>query len=204
VNERGGGGRPTKAQAAARTETLLDTARALFCTRGFAATSIEEIAAVLRASKHTIYRRYASKLLLLEAVVERDAAGFRQTLLAAGATETEPLASLRAMARAYFAFSASPEYSALYAAIALEAATSAALRDKLLEWAAAALEPLRRALAVATPPSGWRTGQGNDPCEILIDLLDGQANRVKWQGDGDPNQLERAFAARWDLFRRMA
>lgn len=108
MNERVGG-RPTKQQAAERTENLLDAARELFCARGFAGTSIDEIAAVLRSSKHTIYRRYASKLLLLEAVVDRDVSRFRRALLDAAVAETNPVAALRSMARAYFGFSASPD-----------------------------------------------------------------------------------------------
>lgn len=200
MNERVGG-RPTKQQAAERTENLLDAARELFCARGFAGTSIDEIAAVLRSSKHTIYRRYASKLLLLEAVVDRDVSRFRRALLDAAVAETNPVAALRSMARAYFGFSASPAYSALYAAIALESSTSTHLRAKLQIWADSALEPLCRAVETATPPAGWAAGQARDVCEILIDLLDGAANRAKWKNaSADPEKLDRVFMSRWELF----
>jgi AcrR family transcriptional regulator len=203
VSERAGGGRPTKAQAVARTEALLDAARELFCSRGFAGTSIDEIAGVVRSSKHTIYRRYANKLILLEAVVDRDVSRFRDALLAAAAGEEEPVEALRSMARAYFGFSASPGYSALYAAIALESASSAHLRGKLQEWADAALEPMFKAIATAASSGGWRAERENEVCEVLIDLLDGQANRAKWaDASTDPAKLDRMFAARWDLFLR--
>lgn len=199
-----GAGRPTKAQAAAKTGTLLDTARALFCERGFAGATIDEIAARLGWSKHTIYNRYASKLVLLEAVVDRDVARFRQALEAAGTAAVDPLESLRSMARAYFGFSVSPGYSALYAAVALEAATSAHLRRRLGEWASVSLEPLHAAIEAATPAVGWHVPAG-EVCAIVVDLLDGEANRVKWSdADDRPRPIELAFDRRWQIFRRAA
>jgi AcrR family transcriptional regulator len=183
---------------------LLDTARALFCERGFAGATIDEIAARLGASKHTIYNRYASKLVLLEAVVDRDVARFRQALEDAGMAALDPLDSLQSMARAYFGFSVSPGYSALYAAVALEAATSAHLRRRLGEWASVSLEPVRAAIEAATPAEGWHVPV-DEVCAILVDLLDGEANRVKWSGAGDlPSAIEMAFERRWQSFRRAA
>ena len=197
------GGRPTKEQAAARTEALLDTARGLFCIKGFAETSIDEIAQVLRSSKHTIYRRYDSKLALLEAVVSRDVDRFQIALKNAGAVEQEPMTTIRAMARTYFDFGSSRAYSALYAAIALEAATSDNLRGRLRVWAAAALLPLRQAIVAAMPAQDWRNDNADEVCEILVDLLDGAANRAKWSEDTEADQaaLSRVFAARWEVFR---
>jgi TetR/AcrR family transcriptional regulator, mexJK operon transcriptional repressor len=203
VSMRAAGGRPTKEQAAARTEALLDTARGLFCIKGVAVTSIDEIAQVLRSSKHTIYRRYDSKLVLLEAVVSRDVDRFQIALKNAGAVEREPMATLRAMARTYFDFGSSRAYSALYAAIALEAATSDHLRARLRGWAAAALLPLRQAIVAAMPAQDWRNDNPDEVCEILVDLLDGAANRAKWSEDKEADQaaLSRVFAARWEVFR---
>lgn len=199
MNGRAAGGRPTKAQAAARTEMLLDTAREVFCRKGFAGTSLDEIAALLRSSKHTIYRRYPGKLELLEAVVERDVDRFQKALAQAGAAGADPVDTLRAMARSYFGFGASRDYAALYAAISLEAATSGHLRNRLREWASAALVPLREAIAVAMPQA-----EPGEACEVLIDLLDGAANRARWSDDAqaDPGALNRSFTARWDIFRR--
>jgi AcrR family transcriptional regulator len=74
--------------------------------------------------KHTIYHRYANKMAVLEAVVERDRTRFIAALATSGEACDAPLDQLRAMARTYFGFSADPAYSALYAAIMLEAASS--------------------------------------------------------------------------------
>lgn len=205
VNSRSGAGRPTKAQAAAKTEALLDNARALFCARGYAGASIDEIADTLKWSKHTIYSRFASKLALLEAVVDRDVERFKRHMLDAAATSGDPVEALQAVARAYFSFSSSPSYSALYSAVMLEAASSSHLRQKLMVWAATSLEPLRRAIEAATPRSGWSVGTVEEASEILIDLLDGEANRLKWSGNfASAAAVERAFVRRWKVFNMAA
>lgn len=201
VSIRTGAGRPTRAQAAAKTETLLDAARSLFCERGFAAASIDELASTLKWSKHTIYSRFANKLMLLEAVVGRDVVRFRQALGDAGAASEKPMDLLCAIARAYFGFSVSPGYSALYAAVALEAASSSHLQSRLSEWAATSLQPLHDAIRAAAPPGGWRARSDAETSAILIDLLDGEANRVKWSGNsGNAAAVERAFERRWQVF----
>jgi len=199
----GAGGRPTKAQAAARNDALLDAARLIFCQRGFAAATIEEIASSLRWSKHTVYSRHSSKVELLEAVVDRDVGRFVAALEAAERDDIEALLSLRAMARVYFGFSISPGYSALYAAVALEAASSERLRDRLVAWAATSLAPLRAALDRAKSAAVWNIFDAEEGCAILIDLLDGEANRVKWTGAAENvEEVDRRFDRRWRLFLR--
>lgn len=187
-------GRPTKAQAQAWTQELLDAARALFCERGYAGTSLDELAVRLRCSKHSIYRRFADKEALFCAVVDRDVAGFISRLNAAGTPGSSPHEVLRAMARTYFGFGASRDHAALYAALNLEAATSSRLRMLAQQWAAQALKPLRYAVAIAMPGTDVE-----ELCDILIDLLDGAANRLRLSDDIHP-KTEMAFSARWDFF----
>jgi AcrR family transcriptional regulator len=64
-------GRPSKEQAAETANRIIDTAAQLFAAQGFAATSIEQVAAACSAGKDTIYRRFPSKEALFAAVVER-------------------------------------------------------------------------------------------------------------------------------------
>lgn len=192
-------GRPTKAEARARTEELLDTARAIFTCKGFAGTSIDEVAATLRASKHTIYRRFPTKLELLGAVVDRDVGAFVESLRGASAGVGEPLPALRSAARGYFAFGLDADYAALYGAILIEAATNPPLRAKLDAWAGAALAPLREGISRAFP--------GVDPTEsseLLADLLDGAADRARWSLPADTGRsTEDVFEARWSRFARL-
>lgn len=191
---RRGMGRPTKAQAQAWTRELLDTARVLFCERGYAGASLDELAVRLRCSKHSIYRRFADKEALFVAVVDRDVARFIADLSASGAPGSSPYEVLRAMARTYFGFGASRDHAALYAALNLEASTSPRLRILATQWAEQALTPLRDAVAAAVP-----VANPDELCEILIDLLDGAANRLRLSED-IPKKIEAAFSARWDFF----
>jgi TetR/AcrR family transcriptional regulator, mexJK operon transcriptional repressor len=65
------GGRPTRLEAAALGDKILDVATALFLSRGFAATSIEAVASRARISKRTFYHRFRDKPELYRAVVRR-------------------------------------------------------------------------------------------------------------------------------------
>ncbi|MGF7153373.1 TetR/AcrR family transcriptional regulator [Novosphingobium gossypii] len=172
-------------------------ARTLFCERGYAGASFDELAVRLRCSKHSIYRRFADKEALFCAVVDRDVAGFISKLDASGIPGSSPQEVLRAMARAYFGFGASRDHAALYAAMNLEAATSPRLRSLAQQWATHALTPLRNAVAAAFP-----VADPGEACEILIDLLDGAANRLRLDED-IPAMIEAAFAVRWDFFARV-
>jgi AcrR family transcriptional regulator len=50
---------------------LLDSAQGLFAERGFAATSLDEIAAEARVTKGAVYHHFANKQALFEAVADR-------------------------------------------------------------------------------------------------------------------------------------
>lgn len=63
------GGRPSKQEHHEISARILECASALFAQQGYAATSIEQIAASCSMGKDTIYRRYASKAVLFEEVI---------------------------------------------------------------------------------------------------------------------------------------
>ena len=64
-------GRPPSEFAGEVEERILDAAAKVFLERGFSAASIEQIAAVARAGKPTIYARYPNKDALFEAAFLR-------------------------------------------------------------------------------------------------------------------------------------
>lgn len=64
-------GRPTRAQAEARREQLLDVALDLFLEHGFEQATIEMIAAHVGMNRRTVYARYADKATLFRAAVQR-------------------------------------------------------------------------------------------------------------------------------------
>lgn len=64
-------GRPTREQAEARHEELLDCALDHFLDRGYEQATIEAIAADVGMTKRTVYTRYADKASLFRAAVRR-------------------------------------------------------------------------------------------------------------------------------------
>lgn len=202
LSERKAGGRPTKEQAAAIDERVLDGARAAFCRKGFANASLDEIATQLGVSKHTIYRRYPNKGSLLEAVVERDIGNFRDTLLSASDHHAAPLEAVKATAQRYFEIGSSREYSAFYLSVCAEAAISATLRGRLAAWSKNALEPLEQTIRAAQVAGFIYNGDPSDICGILVDLLEGANNRVRLQDDSNnaKHHPEELFSERWSVF----
>ncbi|WP_425537759.1 TetR/AcrR family transcriptional regulator [Pseudaminobacter soli (ex Li et al. 2025)] len=196
------GGRPTREQAAAMDDRVLDGARAAFCRKGVANTSVDEIALQLGVSKHTIYRRYPNKGALLEAVVERDISQFKDALLSASGGEMAPLEAVKMTARRYFEIGSSRDYAAFYLSVSAEAALSGALRRQLAIWSKASLEPLKQTIRAAQAAGLVRNGDPSVICEILVDLLEGANNRVRLHDDtsGAPLHPEELFADRWSVF----
>ncbi|HSA53840.1 MAG TPA: TetR/AcrR family transcriptional regulator [Yinghuangia sp.] len=64
-------GRPTREQAEARHEELLDTAMELFLEHGYELATIEMIATRVNMTKRTVYARYPDKASLFLAAVRR-------------------------------------------------------------------------------------------------------------------------------------
>ena len=82
-------GRPSAAQLAAISETILSTAQALFLSQGYANTSMEAIVAASGVSKATLYARYANKHELFQAIVEARMQAWHAAATADSAAEDE-------------------------------------------------------------------------------------------------------------------
>lgn len=64
-------GRPTREQAVARQQMLLDRALEHFLERGYEGATIEAIAAAVNMTKRTVYARYPDKAALFRAAVQQ-------------------------------------------------------------------------------------------------------------------------------------
>ena len=92
-------GRPPRDRAGEVDERIIDAARRVFLERGLAGASIDEIAAIARAGKPTIYARYPDKEALFVAVAMRHVATTTEQfehLVPAGTTIEERLADAAA------------------------------------------------------------------------------------------------------------
>ena len=85
-------GRPTKAQAEARHDELLERALDHFLEKGFEPATIEAIAADVSMTKRTVYARYPDKASLFRAAVRRGVERYavsRETIEARRGTDLE-------------------------------------------------------------------------------------------------------------------
>lgn len=113
-------GDPRNARIAAKRQTILDAARAMFLRDGYAATTLEAVAAGAGVSKMTLYRHFGSKEVLFEALVRGMAEGIDE-LEGLEAQSGDAHARLRAFGVAFARSLMRPEALALYRMIVSEA-----------------------------------------------------------------------------------
>lgn len=195
-------GRPTREQAAAIAESVLVGARAVFCGQGYAAASMDDIAAAVGVSKLTIYRRYPSKEALLYAMVDRDLAALGRLLDDRALLDLKPVDALRRTARALFDFSIDPEHIRFSSLLMAESIHNPRLRERFADW-----EALTSAPVVACIVAAQQAGDlaGDDPKAlslILRELMDGIAKRLRYGMIASPTPEEAAafFDQRWHFF----
>jgi AcrR family transcriptional regulator len=114
------GGRPSRQDAPLLTERIIDAATEIFLRDGYAAASLEAMAAAAGVSKRTLYARFAGKPALFQVVLARLVArwlpGFDAELEQAQGLE----AALLAAGRVILATALMPEALALHRLIAAE------------------------------------------------------------------------------------
>ncbi|MFV0624871.1 TetR/AcrR family transcriptional regulator [Sphingomonas sp. ac-8] len=205
--ERRGAGRPTREEAAAINDRVLEGARAAFCRQGISGASMDEIAIAVGVTKHTIYRRYPSKAALLEAVVERDLSRFEDEMRSNaeaecdGGTASDPVAALKQATQRFFQCCITPEDVAFLSFLQAEGAFSEDMRRKLLEWERVANAPLRERIEDAQAAGCLRDGDPARICEVLVDLIDGGARRSGCT-ECESEASRAQFDDRWDIFAR--
>lgn len=81
---------PKHLSAPARRQQILDEARRLFLTRGYDATTVEDILAAVGIAKGTLYHHFASKEAILEAIVLRTSGEIAERVEVAAADPSLP------------------------------------------------------------------------------------------------------------------
>ena len=194
-------GRPTREQAAEIADLVLDNARAVFCEQGITGASMDEIAAASGVTKHTIYRRYPSKVALVDAVVERDLAQLTATI-AEVVGDADPVSALRETAWRYFRFSIEPVNASFASFLFAEAAYSAEMRRNLARWNQLYLAPMIAHVEAAQHMGRIAKGPPEKLCLLLADLI-GSAGRLLRIGQEDifaGDSADAFFAERWAIF----
>jgi len=126
-------GRPDQQASEELVRHIVDTATRLFISQGYAATSIEQIAAAAGSGKQTIYRRFTSKEALFIEVINRQGQRMTEMAAAAHASGGSPLAVLRGIGRSMFDFMLEPEMIALHRILIAETARFPELGELVLE-----------------------------------------------------------------------
>jgi AcrR family transcriptional regulator len=195
-------GRPTKEDTAGIAGRVLDGARAAFCAHGIAGASMEEIAAGAGTTKHTIYRRYPSKMALLAAVVERDLEHLSAHASAATAEKMGALDALRETAWGFFSYGMRAENLCFSAFLTAESTYSEEMRQRWASWERMALAPLLDKIAAAQAAGALHAGDPAELCHLLFDLIEGAANRMRMGLQIEPpgTTAEAFFASRWNVF----
>src|SRR6266545_7345320 len=88
---------------AATTEAILNAGRRLFGERGFAATTMDDIAEQARVAKGAVYHHFATKEAVFEAVFDQVARSLVQDIDRAVRAEKDVLAAMVAGTQHYFA-----------------------------------------------------------------------------------------------------
>jgi AcrR family transcriptional regulator len=198
-------GRPDAQTSAALDRHILGTASRLFTEQGYAATSIERIAVVAKVGKQTIYRRYATKEDLFNAVTtELSGVLFNSSALTM-TSSPDPLAALREACRALLDLASKPDTVAIYRVLIAESKRFPALAAHALSGVS---EPLHK-IIIRLIGAARQAGQIHCGCDdrtlsqALIGLLTGWSLQQALLGqEGLADEAERAafFESTWSLF----
>jgi AcrR family transcriptional regulator len=101
-------------QAVELSEALIDAALTSFRLKGYAATTMDEIAAACNTAKHSIYRRFPSKEALFTAVVAAERESLLTQIRSIELNESDPLSTLREMCRSLLEVIVTPGNIDLY------------------------------------------------------------------------------------------
>jgi AcrR family transcriptional regulator len=102
---------PTQVERSEQTRRrVLDAATGLYTERGWASTSLEEVAAAAGVTKGALYHHFAGKTDLLRAVYEDLEERFVTRLAALPLPPSDPVEALRAGARAFLAQCLEPSF----------------------------------------------------------------------------------------------
>ncbi len=101
-------------------QTILEAAKRSFLTQGYSGTSMETIAEAAPVSKPTLYSHFKGKQELFAAVIADQCEGLLSTLSRAQTEQLDPVAGLKAIARAFVDLVYAEEALSLYRLIIAE------------------------------------------------------------------------------------
>ncbi|MGV6871777.1 TetR/AcrR family transcriptional regulator [Pseudochelatococcus sp. B33] len=193
-------GRPTKQEAKEPTSRILETALGLFASRGFAGTSVEQVAAACGAGKDTIYRRFPSKAALFEGVVEYARNQVLERVRDLAPTEGDVLTRLQSLLRLFLAINMERDLIALKR-ITLSEAIVFGKQDSGVSQPDPLMEKLIDAVSAAQAGRFLRAGDPAFMAAYLIHSLVSVPTTRAMLGGSDydaPEALDAYFGTVWN------
>jgi AcrR family transcriptional regulator len=143
-------GRPDHQASEELVRHIVDTAARLFIKRGYAATSIEQIAAAAGSGKQTIYRRFGSKTGIFHEVIGWNTQRLIEFAEAAGSSHEDPVTALKESGRLMLNFMLQPDMVSLHRMLVAEALRFPELGEYVLRTCLRPLDDLlKRQLSAA-------------------------------------------------------
>ncbi|MBA4806900.1 TetR/AcrR family transcriptional regulator [Brevundimonas sp.] len=188
-------GRPSLQEAAALESLVLDRAMDTLRSAGFATISIDRLAAEIGVAKQTLYRRFASKEALLDAVVERELARMQASILP-GRAEGEALETLKVFAHHYFTVAVRPENAHFAAYLNTAALTNPKLQGRQKRWHDLSMSAFENLIVRAQDAGRLRSGDPRALAHLLLDLINGAPYRLQ-QSLGSRTALDGRKSTDW-------
>ncbi len=175
-------GRPSRDEAAGLREEVLKAARELFLNQGFAATSVQQIAELVGATKRTLYVKVGDKETLFHAVISGLLQDWRYTVDAAGSSR--PLRErLEQIGRDMLAVMLAPDMVRLNRVMLSEAYRSPSLVEMLTEQIEhGPILQLVRLLAEARGGAGAPSRSDEVAARLFYDMVTASPLRVALTG----------------------
>lgn len=200
-------GRPDQQASEDLVRHIVDTAARLFVSQGYAATSIEQIAAAAGSGKQTIYRRFTSKDGLFTEVINQQGRRLLEIAEAAEATG-DPIEALKEICRQLFDFVLAPDAVQLHRILVAEVVRFPEMGDHVLDNCMGPFKALlKRLLSAAMDAGQIRRADPQLTQALLTSLLTGWPtqhvllNREPFEA---PEERDAYFEAAWSLFLRGA
>jgi len=176
-----------------RRRAIEDTASELFRERGYAATSVRDIARALDIQGASLYAHVASKEDVLWAIVDRVATAFEQATAGAYEPATDPIDRLRAFVRAHVqVICADPGASSVF--VHEWRHLSSDRRAAILERRDAYERRLRSLIADGTADGAFAMVDPAVAATFLLTALNGIPTWYRHDGHLAPAQLADAYA----------
>lgn len=193
-------GRPPKHEREAAGARIIEAATRLFASRGFAGTSVEQVAVDCGAGKDTIYRRYPSKVALFEGVVEEARGRALEKLAKLDVPTGDALQRLRTLMRSLLDINMEPDFIALKR-IAFSEAVVFGKRSPLPAQPDPIMATLVKAVEAAQEGGFLRSGDTEALAAYLIHGLVSIPTTEAMLGGiayGSPDALDRHFETVWE------